>query len=49
MWENPAEGGEVPIEAEQPKVAFSPNMPTPSPATDAVTMTREGSSEVARF
>lgn len=37
------------LEAEYPKVAFSPKEPTPSPATEAVTMTREGSSIVAFF
>ena len=40
---------EVPLEAEYPNVACSPKVPTPRPAIEAVTMTREGSSSVAFF
>ncbi len=46
---NPLLGNNVPFEAEYPKVAFSPKEPTPRPATEAVTMTRDGSSNVAFF
>lgn len=31
------------LEAEYPKVAFAPRVPTPMPATEAVMMTRDGS------
>jgi hypothetical protein len=41
--------GGLPLEAEYPNVAFSPRLPTPRPAIDAVTNTREGSSTVAFF
>ena len=37
------------FEAEYPYVPFSPSEPTPRPAIEAVTMTREGSSRVAFF
>jgi len=37
------------FEAEYPKVAFSPKLPIPIPATDAVTITLEGSVGVAFF
>ncbi len=43
-------GGPIPpLEAEYPNVAFSPREPTAIPATEAVTMTRDGSSIVAFF
>lgn len=32
------------LEAEYPNVAFFPRVPTPIPATEAVIMTRDGSS-----
>lgn len=37
------------LDAEYPKVAFLPREPTPRPATEAVTMTLEGSCLVAFF
>ena len=52
VWEvGTGEGDEenVPLDAEYPNVACSPKVPTPRPAIEAVTMTREGSSRVAFF
>jgi len=37
------------FDAEYPKVAFFPRLPTPIPATDAVIITLEGSSTVPLF
>lgn len=39
----------VPFEAEYPNMACSPNVPTPKPAMEAVTITRDGSSCVEFF